>query len=154
MGVCIFWKIRTKYISKYEALQKLSVYTPVPGRYVCREKGVRDFPTIEFNQFKGFYYLNPSSWTLFECRVAKNNLDELSFTFTFDEWLKYKKWHKQIEKEKEEKLKRAKEQEAIRSKNETTQLILEAVQKDIDRIREESEKNINEAADLIKGVKL
>ena len=56
------------------------------------DKKTKNFPTITFEQFKDFYSLNPESWSLRECRVVKDNNDELSLTFTYQEWKKYKKF--------------------------------------------------------------
>ena len=110
-------------------------------------KPIKDFPTISFNQFLDFYYLNPSSWGLKECRVCKNNDNHLSFTFTYEDWKKYKKWRVQLKKDTENK-------RINEYKSNTTRKILEAVQVDIENIRAESQKDLEKAQELMKEVKL
>lgn len=116
-------------------------------------KPLKDFPSISFSQFCDFYYLNPNSWCLYEYRVSKDNKNELSFIFEYDEWKKYNKWLKQIEKEKEIEAENKKNQKITKEKNEVTRKILESVQKDIDVIRQESQKNIIEASNLVSNIK-
>ena len=135
---------------KYNALQKSSIEI---RKYPYR-KQIKDFPTITLDQFKDFYYINPSSWTLRNCRVFKNYDNEMSFTFTYEEWKKYVGFKKQVEKEKDTQKKTKEQQRIKKEQNETTRKILESVQKDIDSIRAEQQKNINETVELIKGVKL
>lgn len=122
---------------------------------VCRHystykyKKLSEFPFILFSQFYDFYCVSPDSWSLKEYRVYKDNDDELSFVFEYEEWKKYNKWYKQIQKEKEIAAINKKNQEIMEEKNRTARKILESVQKDIDAIRQESHKNISEASKLI-----
>ena len=129
---------------------------PLSYRYgrVAETKKVKDFPTISFNQFKDFYYLNQNSWTLKDCRVYKNNDNNLSFTFTYPDYKKYKKFKKQLEDDEKNRAANKKMQDDLMYQNETTRKILEEVQKDIDRVRAESQKGFDEAAELIKGVRV
>lgn len=121
--------------------------------YSSHWKSLKDFPSISFSQFYDFYCLNPDSWCLCEYRVFKDNKSELSFVFEYDEWKKYDKWRKQIEEEKN--LAKIYElgQKIRQEKNEVTCKILESVQKDIDVIRQESQKNIIEASNLVSNIK-
>lgn len=116
-------------------------------------KKLKDFPSISFSQFYDFYCLNPDSWCLYEYRVSKDNKNELSFIFEYDEWKKYDKWRKRIEEEKE----LAKVYELGRKirqeKNEVARRILESVQRDIDVIKQESQKNIAEASKIVSNIK-
>lgn len=122
-------------------------------RYVAwisySDKKIKDFPTISLDQLKDFYYLNPKSWSLQDCRVVKDNNDELSFTFTYDEWKKYKKFKEQIEEEDKRKQELLANQKLEKEKTETTRKILESVQKDIDKIRAESEKEFEEVKRVV-----
>lgn len=113
------------------------------------DKKIKDFPTITFDQFKDFYCLNPESWSLHDCRVVKDNNNELSCTFTYEEWKKYKKFKKQIEEEKERKRELLANQKLEKEKAETTRKILESVQKDIDKIRADAEKNFEEVRQVV-----
>lgn len=122
--------------------------------YPKYNKKISEFPTITFEKFKDFYSLNPDSWSLHDCRVFKNNDDELSFTFTYPEWKKYIKFKNELDKKAEEDKRIRAEIKLKNQQNETTIKILEEVQKDIERVKAESQKNIKDAADLIKGVKL
>ena len=129
----------------------------LPNRYKVpyeRTKKISEFPTITFQQFKDFYNLNPDSWTLKRCRVYKNDDNELSFTFTYDEWKKYVKFKAQIEKQKEEQRLAKEEIDRRKQQNKITVKILEEVQKDIDHIRAQSIKNFNEVSTFIQGVEL
>lgn len=117
-------------------------------------KKLKEYPTITFSQFQDFYYVNPNSWQLYEYFVKKDNDRNLIMIFEYPEWKKYNKFCKQLEKDKEAAKENKKKQEIIEHQNEVTRRILESVQRDIDAIRAENEKNFNDAADLIKGVKL
>lgn len=117
------------------------------GKFCVENKSIKDFPVITFNQFLDFYYLNPSSWSLRECRVCKNNDNNLSFTFTYEDWKKYKKWRKQLKKDTESK-------RINDYKHDVTKKILEAVQVDIENIRAESKKDLEMAQELMKEVNL
>ena len=116
-------------------------------RYV--EKKIKDLPTISLEQFKDFYHLNPDSWSLRFCRVVKDNNDELSFTFTYPEWKKYQKFREQVEEENKNQQERLKTQKLEKEKVETTKKVLEAVQKDIDKIRAEAEKEFEEVKNAV-----
>lgn len=113
------------------------------------EKKIKDFPTITFDQFKDFYLLNPESWSLRDCRVVKDNNDELSLTFTYKEWKKYKKFKEQVAEEKKQQQERLANQKIEKEKVETTKKVLEAVQKDIDKIRAEAEKEFEEVKNAV-----
>lgn len=115
-------------------------------------KKVKEFPTIKFNQFKDFYYLNSDSWRLYEYFVQKDNNQDMIMTFEWKEWKLYNKFYKQLEKEKEVARKNRENQKRTEKQNIITRAILESVQKDIDNIRNEQQKNINEAARLVKGI--
>lgn len=115
------------------------------------EKKVKDFPTITFNQFKDFYSLNPESWSLKDCRVVKDNNDELSLTFTYQEWKKYKKFKDQVNEEKARQRERIANQKLEKEKVETTKKVLEAVQKDIDKIRADAKKEFEEVKNVVEN---
>lgn len=134
---------------KYNASQETVIEIK---RYPYRKR-IKDFPTITLEQFKDFYAINPSSWELRECRVFKNYDNEMSFTFTYEEWKKYIQFKKQVEKEKAEQKKIKEQQRITKEQNETTRRILKSVQQDIDNIYAEHNKNMREAEHLIKGVK-
>ena len=149
------WPVRffTKKYAEYYKWQNdtIKIYCNKGNRFWFdyTEKKTKDFPTIAFNQFKDFYSLNPESWSLRECRVIKDNNDELSLTFTYQEWKKYKKFKEQVEEEKEQQKERLANQKAEKEKVETTRKVLEAVQKDIDNIRAEAEKEFQEAKQVV-----
>ena len=119
--------------------------------YSYIEKRTKDFPTITFKQFKDFYSINPESWSLRECRVVKDNNDELSLTFTYQEWKKYKKFKDQVAKEKKQQQERMENQKLEKEKVETTRKVLEAVQKDIDNIRAAAEKEFEEVKQVVEN---
>lgn len=124
--------------------ETLHMILPRPTR-----KAIKDFPTITFAQFKDFYCLNPESWSLKNCRVVKNNDDELSLTFTYPEWKKYQKFKEQVEEEKKQQQERMANQKIEKEKVSTTRKVLEAVQKDIDNIRAEAEKEFEEVKQVV-----
>lgn len=115
------------------------------------KKKIKDFPTITFDQFKDYYCLNPESWSLKDCRVIKDRNYELSFTFTYEEWKKYKKFKKQIEEENNRKQEQLENQKIEKEKVETTKRILESVQKDIDKIRADAEKEFEEVKNVVEN---
>ena len=121
---------------------------------IWHKKQIKEFPTISFKQFEQFYYLNPDSWTLKDCRVFKNNDNALSFTFTYFEWLKYLKFKKHIVSNKEKQATYERTIREMKVKDDTTRKILEAVQQDIDNIRSEAQKNVSDAIELASEVEL
>ena len=133
--------------SDYKMEQNCTVPVQREGTILSDMKSIKDFPTITFDQFLDFYYLNPGSWSLRQCRVCKDNNNNLSFTFSYEEWKKYKKWRAQLKKDLDNK--------NINSyKHDVTKKILEAVQKDIENIRAESQTDLEMAQELMKEVKL
>lgn len=106
-------------------------------------KGVR----ITFDQFYQWYSLNQKRWRLcdnyVEVEVEKpksvwspyDDYYKVCYFKSFKDWKKYKEFQK--------KLKQAKINEKI---NQTTLQILEAVQKDINAIRKQSNQEIKEAS--------
>ena len=123
-------------------------YTPYD--YVNYEyKVLKEFPYISFSRFYNFYCVNPDSWSIEKYRVYKDNDGHLSFVFEYREWVKYDKWRKQMEKEKELIALNKKNQEIAKKKDETTIKILESVQKDIDAAFNESKKRSNEAKEIV-----
>lgn len=146
----IIWKLL--FLEKYKYKQSMDKDLGYYSWILSSFKKVKDFPTIKFNQFKDFYYLNPKSWTLYEYFVQKDYNQEMIMTFEYKEWKLYAKFYKQIMEEKEAAKKKREMQKSVEKQNIITRAILESVQKDIDRIRKEQQKNINEAARLIKEV--
>lgn len=115
---------------------------------------IKEFPTISFKQFEQFYYLNPESWTLKDCRVFKNNDNSLSFTFTYTEWLKYLKFKKHIASNKEKQATYERTIREMKVKDDTTRKILEAVQQDIDNIRSKAQDDIAKSVEFMQEVEL
>lgn len=151
----IFVQKRYKYKDAQEACVELPRTRYDADSYcISHRKQLKEFPTITFSQFQDFYYLNPDSWTLLDYSVYKNHSKDLTFTFKYKEWKKYNKWHQQIKKDEEKQRDIIKARKVSEWQDKTTVKILEAIQKDIDKIRAESSKNFNEAAKLIKGVNL
>lgn len=118
------------------------------------ETQIKEFPTISFKQFEQFYYLNPESWTLKDCRVFKNNDNALSFTFTYTEWLKYLKFKKHIVSNKEKQATYERTIREMKVKDDTTRKILEAVQQDIDDIRSKAQDDIAKSIEFMQEVEL
>lgn len=149
------WPVRffTKKYAEYYKWQNdtIKIYCNEGNRFWFNytEKKMKDFPTITFEQFKDFYSLNPESWSLRECRVVKDNKDELSLTFTYQEWKKYKKFKEQIAEEERQQQERATSQKIEKEKVETTKKVLEAIQKDIDNIRAAAEKEFEEVKRVV-----
>ena len=150
----IFWDSKESWLRipfrkkiKYkEALDSnASIYS-----WTCSNTNLKDYPTITFSQFKDFYYVNPSSWELYEYFVRKDRNRNLIMIFEYPEWKEYNKFRKQLEKDKKAAAENKKKQEAVQYKNEVTKKILESVQRDIDAIRAENQKAFDEAARLIK----
>lgn len=162
--VCGFRETLTYYIffyQRYEYKDAQEEYIDLPRtRYdpasylMSHTKKLKEFPTITFSQFKDFYYLNPDSWTLCDYYVYKDHRKDLILTFDYKEWKKYNQWYERLQRDKEIEYMIKKRSEISKWQDETTVKILEAVQKDIDKIRAESNKNFEEAAELIKGVNL
>lgn len=115
---------------------------------------IKEFPTINFEQFRDFYYLNKDSWDLYEYFVQKDKNKNMVMTFTYPEWRKYHKFYVQVQKNKEREKENQKQQEITKEKNRIARCVLESVQKDIDVIRAEQQQDLNEAIELVKGVKL
>lgn len=123
------------------------------GWYLSNKK-IKEFPTINFEQFRDFYYLNKDSWDLYEYFVQKDKNKNMVMTFTYPEWRKYHKFYVQVQKNKEREKENQKQQEISKEKNKIARCVLESVQKDIDAIRAEQQKDLDEAIELVKGVKL
>lgn len=138
--------------SYYEQMGKNFTYTIYSYGMLwdrSTENKIGDMPRIEFDKFQKFYILNPDSWSLCDDSVYKNNDPDLSFTFDYKDWVKYKMFCKQ---EKEEKILaelRKKQEELDKKNNEKTVKLLKLVQEDIDAARNAMQQDFKEAAELI-----
>lgn len=155
----LFYTVFFNQRGVYEIAQEQHVDLPrtrydAASYFISNTKKLKEFPTITFSQFKDFYYLNPDSWTLCDYYAYKEHRKDLSVTFEYKEWKKYNKWHEQLQRDKALECMLKKMREVSKWQDETTIKILESVQRDIDNIRAESNKNFEEAAELIKGVNL
>lgn len=117
------------------------------------------FPKITYKQFVDYYYINPDRWFLCNNYVKYMYHTEItvlngcvqdtvfkSFSFSFIDQFKYHKFKYNI-KRKNEVIKQSKEY------NEAYQVLLEGVQKDIDKLRQQSENELNQAMNIMKEVK-
>lgn len=142
-----------KNFGNYKDKQNCSVKVTDVNYGTCFMK-IKDFPIIEFDKFKEFYYLNPSSWTFRDCRVIKNETSRMSFTFSFFDWLEYIEWKNKMMDDEVERQKDEVERQKLEIKNNITHDILESIQKDIDKVRMEGMKSLDEAKDLMKNIRL
>ena len=84
-------------------------------------------PILKFKDFKKYYYLNPSSWILYDCSIYK---DGEEFTFSFLDMIRYRTFYKKkINKERILIKKERNKQAYIK--------FLNSIQKDIDDILKE-----------------
>ncbi len=140
---------RSYYNEQMEQDFKYTTYSYAMHFYHYTNKKIGEMPKLKFEQFKKFYMLNPESWSLCDNSVYKNKDPELSFTFDYEDWLKYKKFHEHIKEEKEQEKLRKKQEELNKKNNEKTVELLKLVQQDIDAARITIQKDLKEAADLI-----
>lgn len=101
---------------------------------------------IKFNNFYDWYNINSKRWILEDnyVKIETGRTSRFGYTtehykicyFSFRDWKKYKKFKKNLKKKNKAK-----------SYNETMIKILEAVQQDIDALRNQSNQEIKEASD-------
>lgn len=122
-----------------------------------------DMPRLTFENFKAFLDLNPESWQLLEFFVIKDKNPRMVYTFNKREWLKYARYKKNTEKEKLKKefaeLKQYEEEREIRIRKEkernaceSLRLLINAVNDDINKTRDMSDKEIEEAEQTTKSI--
>ena len=92
-------------------------------------------PVLKFRDFKKYYFLNPNSWELKRYIVVKEGQE---FSFSFFETIAYKNFYKKRKKKKENNEKYERDKLAYIK-------LLNSVQKDIDDIRQKTNKEINES---------
>ncbi len=118
---------------------------------------VKDFPVFTFTQFLKFYNLNPDSWVIYidneiaplPAKRGKNLhgyynsrvYHPIFFTNIF-EYFKYKKWAKN-------KLKETTKKANMEKQTAATKEFIALVQEDIDTIRSENEKILQETEDTL-----
>lgn len=105
-------------------------------------------PKLSYKQFIDYYWINPDKWILYDNYVQYNyyNYRTKSFSFSFVDQIKYQKFKRNIEKTK-------KKMEWSKAHNESYRILLEGVQKDIDKLRKQSEDELNQATKTMKEVK-
>lgn len=109
------------------------------------------YPKLRYKQFVDYYWVNPNRWFLCENyveyiyidkRIFANGGAHEIFTFSFVDMLKYKKFKHDIEVNNKLKTNKA-----------TYQILLKGVQEDIDKLRKQSEDELNQAINTMKEVK-
>lgn len=110
---------------------------------------------LSYKQFVDYYWVNPNRWFLWgnyveyiyiDKRIFTNGGAHEKFTFSFFDILKYKKFKYDVETNKEK-------QHKLKTDKEAYQVLLEGVQKDIDKLRQQSENELNQAMNILKEVK-
>lgn len=122
--------------------------------YFCEYRGqiMRHGSLIKLKSFLIFYEINPDRWILHgwrvTCKVPSEHprlysYDEVDFHFSYIDTCKYRLWYKNREKQLEKK-----------NLDKNTIRMLQAVKTDIAKLNNKAQKEINEAEELLKGIKL
>lgn len=111
---------------------------------------INEFPTISFKQFEDFYNVNPESWELYKCFVRKNKNNDMMLTFTYPEYRKYQKFYERVQENQQIARELALLKQKTDRQNEIMYNVLEAVQQDIDAVREEYKKSYDDYIKLTK----
>lgn len=149
-------------ITEYNSLKKDNNYhfDYSPYTYTNFYNATKDLPTFTFAQFLKFYNLNPDSWVI--CNhskelaplPAKRGKDLPKYSYSYSrvyhpifftnifEYFKYKKWAKN-------KLKEVTKKENMEKQTTATKEFVALVQEDIDAIRSENERILQETEDTL-----
>lgn len=113
---------------------------------------------LSFKEFTDYYWLNPEAYYFtsdaYECdtttyvkvkRIVNYNEIYIGFKTSIDYYLFYK-WKKKLDREKYHNNRNSEIQK-------NTRKFVELIQKDIDKLREQSNKELDEANKLLKGIK-
>lgn len=107
------------------------------------DKYYRDLPKITFKSFYNFYSLSPDSWVLEEDYVEKIAKKEtIKFTFKWIEYKKYLRFYNQYNR----KLKTIDAKAKLQYNNQQTIKLLEVVQEEINTMKAQSVREIDESA--------
>ena len=134
----------------------------------CHKTVHKTTQDLTFNHFLNLYQINPDKWKLFEggrYNTYGNSNDHyrlfycpdgtegrVQVIFSKKDYVKFRKWNgDRIFNEELDQTKRAKVVSEKQSA-EVCQFLLEDVQKDIDRIREEAQQQIDEARTLTENI--
>ncbi len=111
---------------------------------------------LPYNQFINYYWINPDKWILRDNYVQYKYLKDIrniyynystkSFSFSFIDQFKYQKFKHDIKTNKEK-------MERSKAHKESYRILLEGVQKDIYKLRKQSEDELNQAMSTMKEVK-
>lgn len=113
-------------------------------------------PKLSYKQFIDYYWINPDKWILRDNYVQYKYLKDIrniyynystkSFSFSFIDQFKYQKFKHDIKTNKEK-------MERSKAHKESYRILLEGVQKDIYKLRKQSEDELNQAMSTMKEVK-
>lgn len=108
---------------------------------ILKENG---YTQIKFSSFKDYFVLNPVDW---ECRSncvlrRRGNCDNLKFYFNFFNYLRYTIWAKALQKRKEH-------QNYTEKSNKQQIALLELVKKDIEKVKAQSDSEIDKAKAIV-----
>lgn len=114
----------------------------------------RDLPKLEFKKFYDFYSLSPNTWIVEKDYVIKledKNYEEddsepLAFTFIGREYRKYMRFYNKMVNEAEMKKYKVRMKRKQKYNNQQTIKLLEAVQEEINAMKAQSVREINESA--------
>lgn len=114
----------------------------------------RDLPKLEFKQFYDFYSLSPNTWVIEEDYVIKledkdyeeDDSEPLAFTFVGCEYRKYMRFYNKMVNEAEMKRYKARMKRKQKHDNQQTIKLLEAVQEEINTMKAQSVREIDESA--------
>ena len=120
---------------------------------------------LNFNQWRDFYFVNPSRYNLDEivkgkdCHLSflnKVNTDwmydkykKIIITFSFIDYIKFLIFVGSIREQK----KKDKDTQNNTNQNESLKYILEVAQSDIEKLREQSQNEIEKAKNILEGTK-
>lgn len=110
-------------------------------------------PKLKLKSFLTFYAINPDRWILHgwrvTCKIPRTNKYSLlfcnyieeEFHFSYFDTCRYRLWYKNQQKRKEK-----------QSLDKATLRMLEAVKLDIANLEDQSQREINEAKSILKGI--
>lgn len=125
------------------------------AEYLDEYKGQIDQhgPKLKLKSFLTFYAVNPDRWILHgwrvTCKIPRENhysmllanYTEEEFHFSYIDTCRYRLWYKNLQKRKTK-----------QSLDKATLRMLEAVKLDIANLEDQSQREINEAKSILKGV--
>lgn len=147
------------YSTKKKAKLNWEENLPKSAYFAYKKFPYLQMPQTTFQEFIQYYSVNPDAWYVDdECQISVYRCDKYNnplflLFYPFEEYWKFSKWYTNLKEENTKNAEAKKQRELEQKQTKEKIALLELVQKDIDALKAQSERELATAREMTEEVK-